>query len=410
MKIKINKYLFLLTLIILLNLNFFYLFADPIIKFSDLAIIVELVFMLVVYTKYGFEKPDLSTILFLFPIVLAITSSLMANRNYQQPFRMGIYPQRSWLVGMLMFFPIKKLLSKNALDLKQILKILDWVVGIYIVVLTVQYLLGNKVQFLDVLLTQRYGGVRIYANTNYLVFIYILYLSTILEGKKIKAIYIFYIISTWFVFVFITKSRMSIIALALSTLIMVFFSRFSGNKLFSMVIIILGVSLFFNTPYGKSVYDSILGNTVEDAGSRIRDVGRTFYLTKIAANRLNTWFGVGYVNTNWDQSVLESGYSNLINYNDNGIFGMLFYYGYTFVIWMLVSYFSLIVKAINNKRYSMIIFMLYGLFGIYTLLPGIYAQTSDLTFVLCAAIIWSKVNDDTKLREFADTAHYYGQT
>lgn len=409
MKIKINKYLFLLTLIILLNLNFFYLFTDPIIQFSDLAIIVELVFILSVYTKYGFEKADLSMLLFLFPIVLAITSSLMANKNYQQPFWMGMLPQRSWVVGMWMFFPIKKLLNEKVIDLKQILTILDKIVGIYVIMLTAQYLLGSKLRFLNVVLTQRYGSTRIYANTNYLVFTYFFHLSTIFEKKRVKVADLFFVASAWFIFIFITKSRMAILALALSTLLMVLFSRFSKNKLFSIVLIILGTLLFLHTPYGKNVYDSMFGNTAEDAGTRIRERGRMLYLTQIAANRLNTWFGVGYVNTNWSQSVLESGYSNLIYYNDNGIFGLLFYYGYTFIIWMCASYFSFIVKAIKNKKYSMIIFMLYGLFGIYTLLPGIYAQTSDLTFVLCAAIIWCKTNAEKNMLEITDSSLREGQ-
>lgn len=58
----------------------------------------------------------------------------------------------------------------------------------------------------------------------------------------------------------------------------------------------------------------------------------------------------------------------------------------------------------------MIIFMLYGLFGIYTLLPGIYAQTSDLTFVLCAAIIWCKRNAEKNMLEITDSSLREEQT
>lgn len=380
-----------LFLIIFFQLNCFYLLDEtnfPV-KFSDIALLLEIIFCGLTY----FWKNKRSThnkyeALFLLPLFLACTSSLMAFIRYQQPFFMGFRAQRSWIMAMLMFLPLTKTISDNRISIKEILKLIDGINIIYITLLFLQYILGDRVRFLHLMMNERYGSIRLYASTSFVIISYAYHLCSFFRTKKIKLSNLFFICSTIFVFLFITKSRMAMIAMFLSSILIVLKQRMTVKKFFIIAFCFFAVALFLSSTPGQEVLGLIFktGNVNNDT-SEIRKIGREFYMSELESSSSTFVFGCGYINIDWPQTVLAVRYEEGIFTVDNGIFGILYMYGLASLLWMIVVYFIMFKNAIYMNNGFILGTLLIGLLGLYSLTPGAFLE--DISFVLQCAVLYS---------------------
>lgn len=387
---KVSCFSMLLFGIIFFQLNGMYLINGtqfPI-QFQDVAILLEFVFFILAYRNREEVTKKRKNMLFLFPIVLSFTSATMGYLRYGQPFFMGLRPQRAWLVSMLMYFPLSKIIRQGRYSIDKMLNVIDRVNFIYFLLLFAQYVIGNKYIFLHIAANQRYGTIRLYAVTSFMLISYAWHLWNVLAQGQLKFVDCFYVASTLFTYFFITKSRMGMVALLGATAIVVLKQRFSKRKLFVLSIAIVAFCLFLNTDAGTEIVQLAFGENVTSAGndtSMIRDVGRTFFITELASSIKTLLFGCGYINIDWEPTVRAVRYNDNIFVADNGMFGLVYMYGLLFLFWTVILYGKYIKDAFKNKNDFGLCIFIVGILGCFSLYPECYQNC--IAFSLLCVII-----------------------
>lgn len=383
--LRINKYLLWIGTIVILNLKGFYLINSDKIPCSDIVFIIECLFLIYVFYKHGIGNLKKYCISMLFPIVLVVTSAVMAKISYNQPIFMGMSPQRHWLLAILMYFPITRLLDKRKISSVQLLDMIDFINIFLSIVVIFQFILKDSFIFMQAYSSERYGSIRLYITTAFLVISYFRYFIILLMGEKIKIRGYYLIFVTVFTYLFITKSRMAMVSLLISTIVAIFITKLNKKKLWITIILILGIVVFCTTSPGQMIISSLFLDSNQDAGIAIRELGRTFYIDSIKKSTMTTIFGCGYANMNWYQAYIGSGMANKYFYNDHGILGLTFYYGLSILIWMIYIYIKMMRKSWKKGKKSFLFYMLVGIIGSYTLIPDAYS--SIVAFPIVCAII-----------------------
>lgn len=379
--IPYNGHAVILGLIIFLNLDGFYLLTDFAIAPTDIAVVLELGYVAyILFTRRNRCEYRYKWAM-LMPVVLMITSSIMANYSYNQPIWYGIRAQRTWVCAMLMYFPVTKLVKRGELTPKSILAMLDVVNFIYIILVLLQYLLGDSVQILSVMMTERYGTARLYVSLSFVFISYFVHLMNALEARRITFLDVFFIALTLFLNFAVTKSRMAIVCLLAGTILAVFSIKLSTKKLALVLIVVIAVVIFLMSDMGTEILNLVFNDNVVDT-AQIRDEGREFFLAQTLSDWKTALFGCGYANIDWPQTVIGIRYEEGIFANDNGIFGLFFYYGFAFVIWTIYLYIRLLINAWKVNR--ALFFLLFAdIISIYTLFPMSYQSNIVLALVCC---------------------------
>lgn len=387
MSLKVNRYILFIGLIVFANLQCFYLVDTTKIPTNDIAVLLETLFIIYVYCKCRHNRHEKIRYSFIFtlPIILVLTSTYTAYINYGQPIHLGIRAQRHWIMAMLMYFPIARLIKLEKVRVEQISNLIDKMMIVYATLVVSQYFLANIVRFMYVPINSRYGSPRLYISTYFLLISYFYHLNLVLKNRKIKIKDAFIIIITLFIHLFVTKSRMSMVMLVGVSAIALLMMKLTRKKILYIGIAVAVVCIFMNTSMGQQILDSLFGAASIDAGTVIRDVGRAFYMEKTLSTPLTALFGSGYANLDWGPTVTGIRYLEGINYNDNGIIGLFFYYGFAFVAWMLFSHIKIMKDAWKYEHKDIFFYLLCGLMGIYTLFP--YCYVTDISFATVCAIV-----------------------
>lgn len=384
-KIIVNINSIWIAAIIFLNLNGFYLLDGEVIPIYDIALVVEMIFCAYVcFGKKGNVKYKYKWMI-LFAIVWAICSAVMANYKYSQPFLLGVRAQRHWLGAMMMYFPISKLLQTDKISKEKILKLIDTINLLYIPLLVLQYAVGDSLLFLKVQTNERYDSLRLYVSLAFVMISYFVHLHRILEHRQWKWRDVFWCIVPLFLHCFITKSRMGIVSVMGATVIAVLLIRFSLKKVLFLICVIVSCITFLYSGIGQDIISLVFneGTSMQDT-SEIRDLGRAFFIRSNIESPNYFLFGSGYVNLSWTKSVTMSGYNDGYYYNDHGIFGLFFYYGVFFVLWLLVFYICLIHESWRGNK-GLAYYLIFGIIGMYSLLPACYDTT--IAFAIIVALI-----------------------
>ncbi|MDQ0974610.1 hypothetical protein QFZ31_004488 [Neobacillus niacini] len=386
----VNKYLLFIATIIFFNLQCFYLVDTSIVPTGDIAVLLEVGFMVYVFYKCRITEKRKYTWIFILPLFLVLTSSYMAYLSYGQPLLLGIRAQRHWIMAMLMYFPLSRLFKSGRLKIEQVFDLLSKLNFIFICLILAQYFLGNNLLFMHVQNNIRYGSIRLYISMYFVLMSYYFHLKNVLDGNKIRFIDFFMIAATLFIELFVIKSRMNLTIIFAVTLIAILSHKTTWRKLALIGVALFAGCAFMVSGIGQVVLESMFGQTAQDAGTAIREVGRVFYIEQTMSSPLSALFGSGYANLDWRPTVTGIRYLEGIYYNDNGIFGLFFYYGFAFITWMIISHIRLLKDARRSGRRDCFFFLLCGLFGIYTLFP--YSYVTNISFALVCAIIeqsWS---------------------
>lgn len=388
-----NKYIIILAVIMFLNLNGFYMLNNLPVSNQDISVILEVMFiayvMLFVKGKYHYSYGKYIFV----AIVFVFTSSFMANYSYLQPLWYGIRAQRQWICAILMYFPIAKLIRRGSLTKRELLGMIDVMNIIYIILIVLQYFLENRVQFMEVGMGERYGSIRLFVDLTFILISYYMHLLRLITTECKHGTDIFFVIATLFINIAVTKSRMGIAALLIASALTVLSIRFTIKKLILIIVLFILAALFLSSNVGQDMLALIFNpdNSIGGNTSEIRELGRTFYIQSASKEWRTLFFGCGFANLDWPQAVIGSGYNLNYNYNDNGMFGLFFFYGLTFVIWTITFYTKLLKVSWKSEKF--IFFMLIAdLIGCFSLIPLIY--TSTLGFALVCVIL--EENKDTK--------------
>lgn len=378
MKIKKSSlYLMYIFLILTLNFHCFYLINPDKIPLDDIGFVLEIILFVLIFLsnkKINNKEYDYLGIT-ISVIILVIISSITANIQYEQPFFLGLRAQRHWIMALNMYFPIRYLLKNNKISINGLVNTIYNFSIIYLVITTIQYVLANKLIFLNVSVNNHYGSHKFYFDESVLVLLFsITFYKVISKEKNNKVLNL--ILSIWtliFIYQF-TKYRTILLALVISVTIFVIMDKgFSMKKIGIISVILFGVAIFINTDLGVTILEALKGN---DGSLNMRTVGREFYFKKLEGNYI---WGNGFISILWPKSYIEGGIAERIYYTDNGIFGLMFYYGLIGVIWWLIMNIKVLYNALAirkfTKDFSYLIFITINLLVITTGIPNYFDGT-----------------------------------
>lgn len=383
---KINKFTLIIGLIIFFQLSGFYLLDEEIFHCSDVALLLEVFLFIQVYYgssrlsggyEYGF--------FFLFPIVMAVLAAYTANANYDQPILMGLRPQRTWIVTMLMYFPINRLIKSGRYNANQLLNTIDVCNILLFFIVLVQYIIGDRFIFLHLHNNIRYGTVRLYVQSIFLLVSFMRYFAIGLQTTFWRFKTLFFIFIPAFIIIVVSKSRMAIVAFVGAIAIVILRQRFSAKKLGIMSVVVVLICVFMTTTAGEDLLVLISGGTsVSDNTGTIREMGRELYLANVMSSAKNMILGCGYPSNLWGKTTSAIGYDKGYLIVDNGVIGQFFVYGLIYLLWMIGMYIRFFKKAFKIRNDFLIGFFLTGILGIYSLVP--HCNLSYIAFPIMAVL------------------------
>ncbi|MGU8899151.1 hypothetical protein ACV3VZ_01670 [Clostridium perfringens] len=263
-------------------------------------------------------------------------------------------------------------------------------IGAFICIMyVIQYLLIDKVQFLQVGVGVRFGEARLRFDS-FIIFIeYYFILNKFIDKIKLK--YIFILVINIIFITFVIKARLVLIAILISSsFILVLKKRKRYIHIYFIIWTILIIMILPNN-FVKQYVNSIKLDLSSNTGTyEIRDKGREFYKEKLKDDFL---FGEGIINETWPQAVYESGVNKEYFVVDNGLYGIAFLYGLTGVTWVIVLYFFILKGAYKIYReMDNISYLGISLYLIITILNIPYPIMS--TYPLYLSLILAMINSN----------------
>lgn len=383
--IPTKSYYLFIAVIIILNLQCFYLLNISIT--NAIVVPLEIIFFIFTFVTVKKEGKGKYNIEILFLLFIMLSSAYMASRTYGQSIVLGILGQRFWIFSMLMYFPISRLYRASIVSIDGIFKVIDRINFIYIILIFTQFILGTNHQFFQIMSNERNGSIRLYINMSFLVLSFFWHLYKLLNNKNYKLDDLFFIFSTIAIYFLVIKSRMGLFSLIIAMILMIFLRKHSIKSIIIMLLFILVGLGLMRTNMINAIIFKITGIDAETTSDIVRSMAREKFMGEVFQTKLNTILGCGYVNTKDMNAFIQSGIEQGLNYNDVGIIGLIFYYGFLYPVWMVFIYVKAIIEGLNNQKF-VIYFLLFGLLGIYTLLPGSYV--TDISFALALVMTEKK--------------------
>lgn len=357
-----------LILTVLLSENFLSLIGSdqrimgvPII---DSVLIITVIWIIAVtlhYKKANGVKYRFKWVM-VFSVFLVLLSSIQSYRLYGQGIGLGIRPQRYFLVFALSYFPIRKLMANEILSYKKVERLIYKVGIAEIFLYLAQFILRNTVTFLAVKKNNVYSSTRYYISTVLLCLLIFICLDKIFRKEKI-VFNSFVIISAMAVILAVGKMRLNFISVAGAIMIGVVLWRRGGSvKMFFVILVAIFTIMISNTEVIQSILPAI-NRTGKIDTLAIRDIGREFYLQTVYEHPI---LGAGYINTQWHPAYVAARAGEGISWVDNGVFGIVFFYGGIGFLW-IISIFGKIYKyaykLLKNGVYLFFIMPLYWIIG-----------------------------------------------
>ncbi|HAT4119821.1 hypothetical protein [Clostridium perfringens] len=390
-------YIILLFLLLLFNEHLFYLVDLNKINLAgsfninDFILIISIIFTIIIYKSTIVLDNKLSKkykILLYCGIPIIIFSTINAYINYNQPFILSIRPQR-FLLLYLMYFSFVRYFLFYEKSIKKIEKMIIYIGAFICIMYVIQYLLIDKVQFLQVGVGVRFGEARLRFDS-FIIFIeYYFILNKFIDKIKLK--YIFILVINIIFITFVIKARLVLIAILISSsFILVLKKRKRYIHIYFIIWTILIIMILPNN-FVKQYVNSIKLDLSSNTGTyEIRDKGREFYKEKLKDDFL---FGEGIINETWPQAVYESGVNKEYFVVDNGLYGIAFLYGLTGVTWVIVLYFFILKGAYKIYReMDNISYLGISLYLIITILNIPYPIMS--TYPLYLSLILAMINSN----------------
>lgn len=412
--IRINKERLMYALIFVLiaaDLKCFYLidvytFRILGASYDDLLFLLHVMLFAITFlydNAHKYLKVDKWNVFMTVPIVLTFLSAYAGIRTYGQPFFLGLVTQRSWIGCVLVFFVISSWLKRKIITVKGIKKTLFVACIAMLCIYVLQYVLGNFFIFTSVMTNERYGGIRFYFETAYLIIAAGFAIDNIIEaaGKKEKKKYIlgqiFFIMMLFFTCAVINKGRMLTISVAAGFLFCVLLVKVNKTKKIILCFGVMIVAVFFlSTNIATDAINALQGVNVENDTLGVRNEGRIYYLQYWIDSIQSIIIGCGSPNYyNWQPAadianpLWSAGGTARFYLVDNGIFGELFLYGLCGIAWFVGSIVISITAAIRvfkkKGKVGYFLLILADLLACITLVPNQFGNL--IVFPLYLALL-----------------------
>lgn len=344
--LRIKKSTLIIIIIMILLHNVFYLAPSTFgpIGYADFLFLFSIGVIFVFYAKHRsiLYKGVFCRIVWFVP-VLIITSSFAAWLNYGQPVVSGILTQRYWFSTIFLYFVFVYMIDREKLTFDLFIKILNGIVVIELILYFVQYFLGESFMFLNVNYNYRYGTIRLYCSTNYMVLAALNALDSVLREKKNRVFNIGLTVAVVLYFLVVNKGRSATMGIMFGLTLIIMFSHVKTRYkiLVGGIVGVIGLNYIWKSTLVQDFWNVIFGGQ-EDGTYNVRLLSREFYLSKWISSPIAFVFGYGYCNSTISASLVATGASQGFGYADNGLYGFVSCYGLMGLFW----YFSYCVRRI----------------------------------------------------------------
>ena len=359
MSLKIRKITFFLCLIFLCSNRFAYLMPETlgisVLNFENITVGLAAIFTVYYLFAYRhvrvkYEYGWLATI----GIILALTSSLQGAFLYNgQEFLDGLSCQKYMLIGVMMYFPITKLIKLGKISIEDLEKVLAICAVLQIILYFIQYILGPSHIFLSCYYTtprndSRVTRIRLYGYTYSIIANLMFCMNRIVKSEAKKKDYLYVIVTLIFAIV-INQGRQYIVSAAV-----IIFSAFifanvkSYKKVVLLLLIVIIASNIYSLDFSQNLLSELSTTTVASSNTTaVRLRAQEFYLNILKDHPI---LGGGYADVSVYSAAIASGYTKKYFIADNGIVAFLFRYGYLGLIFLIPLVISLIFGGIKGRK------------------------------------------------------------
>lgn len=402
MKIKKNK--LILLIVVLFSTRFFYLLPAYFFKsyISCENISVGIAFLWGIATLFSYRRYKIRYKywgLIWYILFLTFTSAFQGASLYSgQSIISGLTLQKQFLCAVFLYFPITKEIKLNRMSFQDIVDICFWCSCAHMFVYFVQYCVGSSHMFLSCYYTtpamdSRVIRLRLYGSCYTVSFSLIFVLNELLSDIKIGKVknMLFVIAATAFNFV-ILQGRSNIVGTVAVILATIILKRKTNNKKYIITLVaFFAICYIWDSGYLQAIINEYI-TTTGDAHSTIaaRVRSQEYYMSILNEHPV---FGGGYVDSSVPNAALLSGYTQGFYIGDNGIYGFLFRYGLSGLLWVIPMFISFVYNGLRMRMHGSVVVLtkllliLVGIinsaswfdgFGVfYTILFMIYIDTFE---------------------------------
>ena len=394
-KQKIKKIDLIVFLIMTSMHNFFYLvpYQFGAFSFNDVlfCLSVGLFFVYLLNDSELLKFGHFNNIILFVP-VLIILSSVGAYYNYAQSIISGLLTQRYWLATILLYFVLGYFVKKCQLTYDSFVKILNTIVIIELILYFLQFVLADKILFLQANSNQRYGSIRLYCNTNYMVLAALIALEKAL--KKEKLLYnTLLTIAVIAYFLIIHKGRGAFIGLMIALSIVILLSHVKLRIKILFIAIAIGVGVFVLLPSDVAQdLVNVLFNGERDGTYEVRLNSQSFYISTWLKNPVSFIVGYGYGNSTQLNSLAATGALSGYLYADNGIYGFISCYGLIGLLWYIAFLIKRFIIWWQNKKLFSVAVISLLVMHLVQYATNIYYFYTNFSFELVIVMIFIELN------------------
>lgn len=410
MKIKVNCQAIIIFLLIMLDLNMFYLvdeyrYMSIGISFYDIVVIIKIGIFLWSCVKYNlYHSGRLSLKYFnnkiiIVAFIMIILSSVIATFTYDQSFLSGIIAQRKWISSLLMVVPVSIWMDRSIINERQLKKSLFVACGIYLFLCILQYIFINIITFMHLpIVAERYGTTRLRFECVFNVLVLGFLTDDAVMNKKMKekVFPILLIVGSFILLAIVTKGRMATLSCAAAMCICLVLRRTSVVKKSIIIIaIIIVVSVLMSTTIGQDTMNIIWGGNSSLSADTltIREYERMYYMGLLTQNPLTFLLGYGFANQTISSvgAIASPTIGSWIYYtSDIGVMGNMFYYGLFGLCWWVYVVIYLVRRGLRiykmTGRTAFLQLIISELVGSLTLIPLIF--NNSIAFIIL--LVWTE--------------------
>ena len=361
MKITIRKtvlHILFLLLLLAITKNFFDIIPDEW-QMTNIATITLLIISIIILFLYQTNNVTYKFGGYILALIICVVISAVQEKNlFGQPILMGILPQRTFLVALISYFPMRKLFSIKKINVEWFFHGLMYLGTLSCLLYIVQkaIILNGGPQFIYVASNffGYFSGYRMYVGSSLIILSTIIATTYFLDTLKIK--YFFHVLVGWITQLWITQGRIEMITLIIVTVICVFIQgKLNVKKMTYFAMMSIGLWLITLTPVFQNIVAAIM--KVDGAGRgtdtlTIRNLGRVMYWEQLNESSSTLIFGTGYPNFQFAPAFFRTGFTKNIFLTDNGF--MTFFYifgiiGVVIVLLMVIKYLRLSFKYLQSS-------------------------------------------------------------
>ncbi len=290
----------------------------------------------------------------LFFLVMGAYSSIQAYLLYGQSIVHTFLLQRSIITGFLLYFVLMWYINHKPYALESLTRMIFLLAALELVIYIAQYLLVNQVRFLQCSYNIRMNEVRMNLGAMAVPFVIFFTMNSIYRNERITWKEILVLGAGLFYSFEVAKTRIVLVAYPVAFIAGYLLWKKGGKKKMAAFFILLGFIFFLTQTELFSFLIDGLNN--KDPSAQTRTVGRMLYSEHIMEHPV---LGCGYIFLGNAKARAYAGVDSGIYWVDLGVYGIAFFYGFIGIIWLIMLYGKMLIRAFGMAKKGNYTFWMY---------------------------------------------------